>query len=279
MSCPDAELVDLILDGEASPEQHKHLEQCEECRAQHQFYSKFRQTIRSSCSQETTPELVQARLLKALKAEVQAPKKPARPVWGLGALAAASAALFSFVALRPASDKATPLALSLSQDHSRCESAPATQRPAQTPAQMAQTAYGAPMPEMAEVQQLRPYDVRLCPVLHGERVIHVLYRDQQQRVVSLYTMPVSRVQLDLPSVESKPLYYNTEEARVASWQHKGWVFSLVSRLPQAELATMADTCCYGCTETQRPNMMPGNLPMVVPAQGGNGLAVPADMRN
>lgn len=267
MSCPDAEVVDLILDGEAGPEQLKHLEQCEECRSRHQFYSKFRQTIRTSCSQETTPELVQARLLKALGAEVQAPKKPAaRPMWGLGALAAASAALFSFVALRPANDKATPLALSLSQDHSRCESAPTSDRPAQTPAQMAQTAYGAPMPEMAEVQQLRPYDVRLCPVLHGERVIHVLYRDPQQRVVSLYTMPCSRVQVNLPSVESKPLYYNTEDARVASWQHKGWVFSLVSRLPQAEMATMADTCCYGCTDSEGPNMIPGSMPVrAIPA--------------
>ncbi|MBX3172719.1 MAG: hypothetical protein KF760_35305 [Candidatus Eremiobacteraeota bacterium] len=266
LSCPDSEVVDLILDGEASPEQQKHLEQCEECRGRHEFYSKFRQTIRTSCSQETTPELVQARLLKALGAEVQAPKKPARPVWELGALAAASAAVFSFVALRPANDKATPLALSLSQDHSRCEAAPASERPPQTPAQMAQTAYGAPMPEMAEVQQLRPYDVRLCPVLHGERVIHVLYRDPQQRVVSLYTMPTSRVQVDLPSVDSKPAYYNTEDARVASWQHKGWVFSLVSRLPQAELATMADTCCYGCTESHSPNLIPGGLPVrAVPA--------------
>ncbi len=266
MSCPDAEVVDLILDGEAGPEQHKHLEQCDECRSRHQFYSRFRQTIRTNCSLETTPELVQARLLKALGAEVQAPKKAARPMWGLGALAAASAAIFSFVALRPASDKATPLALSLSQDHSRCEGAPASDRPAQTPAQMAQTAYGAPMPEMAEVQQLRPYDVRLCPVLHGERVIHVLYRDQQQRVVSLYAMPSSRVQVDLPSVDSKPLYYNTEEARVASWQHKGWVFSLVSRLPQAEMATMADTCCYGATESSNPNLIPGSMPVrAIPA--------------
>lgn len=279
LSCPDSEVVDLILDGEASQEQQKHLEQCEECRGRHEFYSKFRQTIRTSCSLETTPELVQARLLKALGAEVQTARPAKRPVWGLGALAAASAALFSFVALRPANDKATPLALSLSQDHSRCETAPTSERPVQTPAQMARTAYGAPMPEMAEVQQLRPYDVRLCPVLQGERVIHVLYRDQQDRVVSLYTMPVSRVQMDLPNVESKPLYYNTEDARVASWQHKGWVFSLVSRLPQAELATMADNCCYGCTESQNPNTIPGNLPMVVPAQGGNGVAVPADMRN
>lgn len=280
LSCPDSEVVDLILDGEASPEQQKHLEQCEECRSRHEFYSKFRQTIRTSCSQETTPELVQARLLKMLSAEVQAAPqvqapqvvkvqatKPAkRPVWGLGGLAAAAAAAFSFVALRPAADKATPLALSLSQDHSRCEGAPTSERPPQSPAQMAQTAYGAPMPEMAEVQQLRPFDVRLCPVLHGERVIHVLYRDQQDRVVSLYTMPNSRVQVDLPSVESKPAYYNTEEARVASWQHKGWVFSLVSRLPQAELATMADTCCYGCTESHGPNMMPGGMPVhAVPA--------------
>jgi anti-sigma factor RsiW len=278
LSCPDSEVVDLILDGEASPEQQKHLEQCEECRGRHDFYSRFRQTIRTSCSQETTPELVQARLLKALGAEVQSPKPAKRPVWGLGAVAAASAALFSFVALRPANDKATPLALSLSQDHSRCESAPASQRPPQSPAQMAQIAYGAPMPEMAEVQQLRPYDVRLCPVLHGERVIHVLYRDQRDRVVSLYTMPTSRVQMELPGVEGKPLYYNTEDARVASWQHKGWIFSLVSRLPQAELATMADTCCYDCTPSS-PNTMPGNMPMVVPAQGGSGLAVPADMRN
>ncbi len=266
LSCPDSEVVDLILDGEASPEHHKHLEQCEECRGRHGFYSRFRQTIRTSCSQETTPELVQARLLKALGAEVQVPKPAKRPVWGLGALAAASAAAFSFVALRPASDKATPLALSLSQDHSRCETAPASQRPPQSPAQMAQTAYGAPMPEMAEVQQLRPYDVRLCPVLHGERVIHVLYRDQQDRVVSLYTMPTSRVQVDLPSVESKPAYYNTEDARVASWQHKGWVFSLVSRLPQAELATMADTCCYDCTGSQNPDMIPGSMPVrAIPA--------------
>lgn len=267
MSCPDSEVVDLILDGEATPEQQKHLEQCGECRGRYEFYSKFRQTIRTSCSQETTPELVQARLLKALGAEVQVAKPPAkRPVWGLGALAAAAAAAFSFVALRPAADKATPLALSLSQDHSRCEGAPTSERPPQTPAQMAQTAYGAPMPEMAEVQQLRPYDVRLCPVLHGERVIHVLYRDQQDRVVSLYTMPTSRVQVDLPSVESKPAYYNTEDARIASWQHKGWVFSLVSRLPQAEMATMADTCCYGCTESHNPNLIPGTMPVrAIPA--------------
>ena len=267
LSCPDSEVVDLILDGEASPEHHKHLEQCEECRGRHGFYSRFRQTIRTSCSQETTPELVQARLLKALGAEVQVPKPAKRPVWGLGALAAASAAAFSFVALRPANDKATPLALSLSQDHSRCAGAPASDRSTQSPAQMAQIAYGAPMPEMAEVQQLRPYDVRLCPVLHGEKVIHVLYRDPQDRVISLYTMPISRVQADFPSVETRPAYYNTEDARIASWQHKGWVFSLVSRLPQEDLATMADNCCYGCGESERqnPNAIPGGMPMVVPA--------------
>jgi len=186
------------------------------------------------------------------------------------------------VALRPAADKATPLALSLSQDHTRCADSPASARPPQTPAQLAQTAFGAPMPEMAEVQQLRPYDVRLCPVLHGERVIHVLCRDQQNRMVSLYTMPTSRVQVDLPSVETKPSYYNTEEARVASWQHKGWIFSLVSRLPQEDMATMADTCCYGCVEDQqrRPALMPGGMPLqAIPAQSMPAQAVPADLRN
>lgn len=268
LSCPDSEVVDLILDGEADPGQksgyEKHLGECGECRRRHEFYSQLRSTIRTSCSQETCPELVQSRLLKALGGEVAVPKKPARPVWGLGALAAASAAVFSFVALRPAADKATPLALSLSQDHTRCADSPLSARP-QTPAQLAQTAFGAPMPEMAEVQQLRPYDVRLCPVLQGERVIHVLCRDQQNRIVSLYTMPMSRVQ-DLPSAQTKPAYYNTEEARVASWQHKGWLFSLVSRLPQEEMATMADTCCYGCVEPKSPGVMPGNMPVqAIPA--------------
>ncbi len=282
LSCPESEVVDLVLDGEASPEQKQHLDVCQECRGRYQFYSSFRQTIRSTCSEESCPELVRARLLKTLGAEVGPAKKPAaRPVWGLGALAAASAAVFSFVALRPANDKATPLALSLSQDHSRCAGAPATDNSPQSPAQMAQQAYGAPMPEMAEVQQLRPYDVRLCPVLHGEKVIHVLYRDPQERVISLYTMPTSRVQADLPSVETTPAYYNTEDARIASWQHKGWVFSLVSRLPQEDLATMADNCCYGCTEPQHQhqNGTPGGMPMVLPAQGVQGQAVPADMRN
>lgn len=269
LSCPDSEVVDLVLDGEASPEQKQHLDTCSECRGRYEFYSKFRQTIRSSCSQETCPELVQARLLKALGAEVAPAKKttPARPVWSLGALAAASAAVFSFVALRPANDKATPLALSLSQDHSRCAGTPVSERAPQSPAQIAQVAYGAPMPEMAEVQQMRPYDVRLCPVLSGEKVIHVLYRDPQDRVISLYTMPLSRVQSDLPSAETRPAYYNTEDARIASWQHKGWVFSLVSRLPQEDLATMAVNCCYGCTDSDshHPNVIPGNMPVVVPA--------------
>ena len=152
LSCPDSEVVDLILDGEAEPGQksdyEKHLGECGECRRRHEFYSQLRNTISTSCSQETCPELVQSRLLKALGGEVAVPKKPARLVWGLGALAAASAAAFSFVALRPAADKATPLALSLSQDHTRCADSRASDRSPQTPAQLPQPTCGAPMPGM-----------------------------------------------------------------------------------------------------------------------------------
>lgn len=96
------------------------------------------------------------------------------------------------------------------------------------------------MPEMAQVQALQPYDVRLCPVLQGKRVIHVLCRDRQQRSVFMHTMPSDRVS-DLPSSQAQPRVYDTQDNRVAAWQHKGWVFSLVSRAPEEELLSMVDT--------------------------------------
>ncbi|MBT9584901.1 zf-HC2 domain-containing protein [bacterium] len=252
--CPDSEVVSLVLDGEAEPGEkagyETHLKECSNCRQQHEFYSQLRGLVRTSCSQENCPDLLKARMLKALASEVQAPKKSSRPSWGLGWLAAASAAIFSFVALRPAADKATPLALSLSQDHSRCCAVPASDRPAQSPANLAQATFGAAMPEMAQVQQLQPYDVRLCPVLQGERVIHVLCRDRQQRVFSMYTMPSDRVN-DLPSSGTQPRVYDTQDNRVAAWQHKGWLFSLVSRVPEEELLTMVGGCQYECPQQQR----------------------------
>jgi hypothetical protein len=273
LSCPDSEVVDLVLDGEAEPGSkagyESHLKECDDCRRRHEFYSQLRGMIRTGCSQETCPELLQARLLKVLAQEVQAPKK-SRPAWGLGWLAAASAALFSFVALRPAADKATPLALSLSQDHSRCCAVPASERPPQSPANLAQSTFGAAMPEMAEVRELQPYDVRLCPVMQGERVIHVLCKDRQQRVFSMYTMPY-RQQADLPNSGSQPRVYDTQDNRVAAWQHKGWVFSLVSRAPEEELVSLVGGCQYACPQ-QRLVTQPYN-------PGGNGLPViPASHR-
>ena len=253
-----------MLDGEAEPGQkagyESHLQVCSECRQRHEFYSQLRGVIRTSCSQEVCPELVQARLLQALGREVQAPKK-ARPAWALGWLAAASAALFSFVALRPAADKATPLALSLSQDHSRCCAVPASDRPSQSPAQLAQATYGAAMPEMAELKELQPYDVRLCPVLKGERVIHILCRDRQQRVFSMYAMPGDRVE-GMVGSDAQPKVYDTQDIHVASWRHKGWVFSLVSRAPEAELASLAGSCFYECPEQRMVSNPGGALPLL-----------------
>lgn len=280
-SCPDSEVVDLVLDGEAEPAQRadydKHLAECGECRRRHEFYSQLRSTIRTTCSQESCPELVKARLLKVLGQEVQTPVASAakRPsIWGLGWLAAASAAVFSFAVFRPNVEKATPLALSLSQDHSRCCTVPAAGT-AISPASLAHKTYGAAMPEMPEVQNLEPYDVRLCPVLEGERVIHVLCRDQRQRIVSMYAMPVR--QDDLPSSGAEPRVYDTHDARVAAWQHKGWMFSLVSEAAGEELVTLAGNCDYqvpGGARYARPEGLPEQVPAYGPGMPG-GVRLPS----
>lgn len=289
VQCPvDSETISLVLDGEADPQQRQtyqeHLEGCAGCRQQHEFYSRLRSTVRTACSGETCPELLKARLLQALSKEVAAPALPAavaaspamtggsvrpRGMKGVAWLAAASAAAFSFYALRPATDKAPPLALSLSEDHSRCCDKPAGATPG-NPAQLAQQTFGSTMPEMAQVNQLQPYDVRLCSVGHNEQVIHVLSRDGQNRVISMYTMPGHKF-AGVKANEASPDIYETPHARVATWEHKGWVFSLVSRVPQEELASLAGQCSYGQPDQHvaspiGPDPMPRGLPVhAIPA--------------
>lgn len=263
----------LVLDGEAEPSQKSgledHLKQCQDCRQQFEFYSQLRQMTRQACSRESCPELVQSRLLRALGAEVQAPPpRQARPIRGLGWLAAASAAFVSFYALRPAAEKATPLALSLSQDHSRCCVTRPNPQPSD-PGSLAEQAFGNAMPEFAQVQQLQPYDVRVCRVMQGEPVIHVLCRDHQDRVVSLYSMPCQRCG-SVQGTETAPSLYETEDARVAAWEHKGWMFSLVSRVPQEDLCNLACQCTYESPQVlaSRPYAQPldqqpmGGVPVV-----------------
>lgn len=256
VTCMNTEQINELLDGEADPNQEsesrKHLEQCAECRQQYEFYSRFRQMLRQSCSQESCPELVQARLKKALLQEVATPKPAAVPAkastrrgWGLGWLAAASAAAFSLYALRPATEKAPPLALSLSQDHSRCSSRPVVGGQPEDPGNLAERTFGAAMPEMVKHQALRPYDVRLCPVLEGEQVIHVLCHDQQKRVVSVFAAPSARVG-STEGTESSPMLFGAGDSQVATWEHKGWVFSLVAGGTREEMATLADNCQYCC---------------------------------
>lgn len=283
VQCPvNSETISLVLDGEADPQQRQsyqeHLDGCPGCRQQHEFYSRLRSTVRTACSGEACPDLVKARLLQALNREVAAPAaSPAltggsvRPggMKGVAWLAAASAAAFSFYALRPAVDKAPPLALSLSEDHSRCCEKPAGPSPA-NPAQLAQQTFGSTMPEMAQVNQLQPYDVRVCPVGRNEQVIHVLSRDGQNRVISMYTMPAHKAS-GIKATEARPDLYETPQARVATWEHKGWVFSLVSRVPQEELASLAGQCSYGQPDLQvasplSPDPMPRGLPVqAIPA--------------
>jgi len=265
--------MNLVLDGEASPSEKSdfdgHLESCPECRQQFGFYSQLKSMTRTDLSQEVCPELLKARLMKVLRAEVK-PVRKSRPVaFGLGWVAAASAALFSFYALRPATEKATPLALSLSEDHSRCEEKP-NSVVAHNPAYLAEQTFGQAMPEMVQHQKLRPYDVRLCPVLQGQPVIHVLCKDDQERCVSVYTMP-SEGFSSVSGSAQQPVIVNCDKARVASWQHKGWLFSLVSRVPQQDLASIASNCSYGNPRDSdrlyaRPIMPPQGMPVqAIPA--------------
>jgi len=270
VSCPDSEVVNVVLDGEAEPSEkagyERHLEQCEECRKRHQFYSQLRNCVRTSCQEERCPELVEARLRKALGAKFEAesarvaPSASRRGMVAWGGVAAACAALFSFVALRPAADKATPLALSLSQDHTRCCSIPAVGQPP-SPASLAESTYGAAMPEMAGVRQLQPYDVRVCPVLDGQRAIHVLCRDPQQRVFSMYALPRDRVE-NVALGEDGPRVYDARDNRVAAWEHKGWLFSLVSEAPGEELASLAGACEYECSPQRLVNSPIRALPVM-----------------
>lgn len=261
--------MNLVLDGEASPpeksEFEQHLQACSECRQQFQFYSQLRNLTRTSLSQESCPELVKARLQRMLAGEVKkAPQK--RPVaLGLGWVAAACAALFSFYTLRPSTDEATPLALSLSEDHSRCLQRPNSVVP-QNPAYLAEQTFGRAMPEMPSHRELKPYDVRLCPVLQGQRAIHVLCKDERQRNVSVYTMPKDQIQLTQSSSRS-PLMVDCQESRVASWEHKGWVFSLVSEAARDELLALAGDCSYGCPKESGPTYAyPGASPTGMPVQ-------------
>ena len=279
----DSESIQELLDGEAGPEQEaesrKHLEQCGECRQQYEFYSKFRQMLKQSCGQETCPELVQARLKKALFQEVSAPQAQATVArsprgWGLGWLAAASAAAFSLYALRPSTEKAPPLALSLSQDHSRCSTLPAAGTQPQDPGNLAERTFGAAMPEMVQHQSLRPYDVRLCPVMEGQQVIHVLCHDQHRRVVSVFAAPSARVG-SIQGTEADPILVGAGDSQVATWEHKGWVFSLVAGGTREEVANLADNCQYCC-----PHSL-ATQPYSTPALGSPGLpirAIPASHR-
>ena len=273
----EEQLLDLVLDGEAEPAQRQHFEQLlqdsPECRREFDFYSNFKQLTRESLSQESCPDLVKARLMKALQAEVApaAPARKPRSNWGLGWVAAAAAACFSFVALRPAGQSSGPLALSLSQDHSRCCVTPA-QAPPGDVQKLAEQNFGSAMPEMAQVNHLQAYDVRLCYLPEpSQPVIHVLCRDPQQRVISMYAMPSDRC-ASLCGSHGNPRIFETQEARVASWEHKGWAYSLVSRVPQDELASLAGSCSYGCPpqavgqEYSRPLMpSPGTMPQAIPA--------------
>lgn len=290
VQCPvDSETISLVLDGEADAQQRQdyeeHLDQCPACRRQHEFYSQLRSTVRASCSAESCPDLVKARLMKALQAEVETNRpipasiaaSPAmtggsRARWarGVAGLAAASAAAFSFYALRPSTAGTPPLALSLSEDHSRCCDQPAGNQP-HSPAELALQTFGSSMPEMVELNHLQPYDVRVCNV-SGGRVIHVLARDAQQRVVSMYTMPRAQY-ADWRGSEDKPELYETAQARVATWEHKGWVFSLVSRVPHEELATMASSCSYGCPDDYSSPLSPELIPRGMPVR-----AIPASHR-
>lgn len=290
VQCPvSSEDISLVLDQEASPEQaeayHQHLAACEGCRRQHEFYSKLRGLVRTSCSTESAPELLQARLRKMLAAEVSqsqeavataapamvaAPSAPAaslrtRATRTLAYLAAGAAAVASFAALRP-TEKSAPLALALSEDHSRCCDVPPAANGTANPAQLAQQTFGSSMPEMASPQGVQPYDVRVCPV-HGNHVIHMLCRDSQQRVVSVYTAPGRSFAL-AGSDEQHPNVTETDGARVASWEHKGWMFSLVSRAPKDELITLAGNCLYGSPQAVcqlTPMNTPGMPVQAIPA--------------
>jgi anti-sigma factor RsiW len=272
----EEQLLDLVLDGVAEPAQKQAFEQRlqddSECRREFDFYSNFKQLTRDSLSQEKCPDLVKARLMKALQAEVApAPAAKPRSNWGLGWVAAAAAACFSFVALRPADTSSGPLALSLSQDHSRCCARPVQSQPADVQ-KLAEQNFGTALPEIAQVEHLQAYDVRLCQLPNpSQPVIHMLCRDDQQRVISMYAMPSNRC-ASLCGSHGSPRIFETQEARVASWEHKGWAYSLVSRVPQEELASLAGSCSYGCPQALGQQYAqplvpssPGLMPQAIPA--------------
>jgi hypothetical protein len=107
---------------------------------------------------------------------------------------------------------------------------------------------------MAAFPDLRPYDARvcLCPVEPGgstnRPVLHVIYQAPSHEMVSMYGVPEDQ-SAELPLNETtdriQPAMEEADHEALATWKRRGWVFSLVSNMPERELEHLAQHGYYG----------------------------------
>lgn len=249
------EQVEAYLDGELHGAERARFEQIAanspETSRRVAFQRAFKEMLGQAGSQETTPDPVRDRVLGSLERVV--PRRPARRArrWSRPLVAAASLFVVFAVALvvvtsRPG--QAAPIVCAMCADHEHCVQMKAM-TPGADPVKAALKAIGARPTLVRLPPGLSVYDVRICTFPNNRKALHILYRDQRHPgvLVSLYAIPDKpSFGLTLPQSRNgvHPIMATHDQLSVALWKHRGWLYSLVAKLPVRDVRQLADRARY-----------------------------------